>query len=210
MLATQKRASHRSLQNQTIGIKAWVRTTEYIPIQQTPGIRRTITFAGGAFRKSTLEPNPKGHDQVDLCPSTRGTLGPPLFTRLAALTLPVSPTGSPEKNKAARSTDDGLVEAMVLAPMIGAKRVQIWPRLPPLLNRRRRRWSPRSTHSSRTTGEVHQATATGAMPPGVLSMRPTASHEAPLEDLSIPSSFDGRGAATTTGVRISGGVKGGR
>jgi hypothetical protein len=35
LMATKNRASRHSLQNQTVGIKAWVRTTEYHPIQQT-------------------------------------------------------------------------------------------------------------------------------------------------------------------------------
>jgi hypothetical protein len=35
----KERSSRHSLQNQTVGIKAWMRMTEYHPIQQTPGIK---------------------------------------------------------------------------------------------------------------------------------------------------------------------------
>jgi hypothetical protein len=60
LVATQNRASRRSLQNETVEIKTWVRTTEYHLIQQTPGIRCTVTFPGGAFRNSTLWPDLEG------------------------------------------------------------------------------------------------------------------------------------------------------
>jgi hypothetical protein len=52
LLATQSRGSRRSLQNQAVGIKTWVRTTEYLPNRQTPGTG-TITFSRGAFQNST-------------------------------------------------------------------------------------------------------------------------------------------------------------
>jgi hypothetical protein len=35
--------------------------TEYHPIQQNPCTTCTVTFAGGAFWNSTLQPNPVGH-----------------------------------------------------------------------------------------------------------------------------------------------------
>jgi hypothetical protein len=37
MMSTQNITSRRSLRNQTVGIKTWVRATEYHPIQQTAG-----------------------------------------------------------------------------------------------------------------------------------------------------------------------------
>jgi hypothetical protein len=52
-MATKNRASRRSLQNQMVGIKAWVRMTEYHPIQQTPGI--------GALIHSPAEPSGTHH-----------------------------------------------------------------------------------------------------------------------------------------------------
>jgi hypothetical protein len=52
-MARKNKASCRSLQNQTVAI-------EYNPIQQTPGKRCTVTFAGGAFWNSTLWPDQEG------------------------------------------------------------------------------------------------------------------------------------------------------
>jgi hypothetical protein len=81
-MATKNRASRRSLQNQTVGTKAWVRTIEYHPIQQTPGI--------GALLHSPVEPFGTPHSgqikkdwpQEGLHLRTRGTLGqPPLLGR---------------------------------------------------------------------------------------------------------------------------------
>jgi hypothetical protein len=60
-MSTQNRVSCCSLQNQTVGLKAWVRTTEYYPIQQSPGNRSTVIFAAGAFRNSTLRPDQEKH-----------------------------------------------------------------------------------------------------------------------------------------------------
>jgi hypothetical protein len=42
-------------QNKSMG-----RTTENHPIQQTPGIRRTVTFADRAFRNSSLQLDEEG------------------------------------------------------------------------------------------------------------------------------------------------------
>jgi hypothetical protein len=53
-MAIENRASRCSLQNQTVGIKTWIRTTEYYLIQQTSGISRTSEFAGVAFQNSTV------------------------------------------------------------------------------------------------------------------------------------------------------------
>ena len=36
-------------------IKTWVRPTEYHPIQQSPGMKRPMEFAGGAFRNTTVQ-----------------------------------------------------------------------------------------------------------------------------------------------------------
>jgi hypothetical protein len=76
-MATKDRALCRSLQNQTIGIKAWVHTTEYHPIQQTPG-KDTLLH-------SLVEPSETHHSgqikkdqpQKDLHLRARGTLGLP-------------------------------------------------------------------------------------------------------------------------------------
>jgi hypothetical protein len=78
-MATKNGASRRSLQNQMVGIKAWVRTTEYHPIQQTPGI--------GALSLSPAERSGTPHSgQIkenrhwkDLRLRTKGTLGQPLY-----------------------------------------------------------------------------------------------------------------------------------
>jgi hypothetical protein len=79
-MATKNRASHRSLLNQTVKIKAWMCTTEYHPIQQTPGI--------GALLRSPAEPSETPHfgkikknqHQKGLHLCKRGTLGqPPLI-----------------------------------------------------------------------------------------------------------------------------------
>jgi hypothetical protein len=48
MMATENRASCRFIQNQTVRIKAWVRMTEYHPIQQILGIKHTREFVDGA------------------------------------------------------------------------------------------------------------------------------------------------------------------
>jgi hypothetical protein len=52
-MATKNEPSRHSLLNQTVGIKAWVRTTKYHPIQQTPGI--------GALVHSPAEPSETPH-----------------------------------------------------------------------------------------------------------------------------------------------------
>jgi hypothetical protein len=83
-MATKNGASHRSLQNQTVGIKVWVRATEYNTIQQTPGI--------GALFHSPAKPSGTTHsgqtkkdrpqEGLHLC--TRETLDqPPLLGRSA-------------------------------------------------------------------------------------------------------------------------------
>jgi hypothetical protein len=76
LLATQNRASRRSLQNQTVGINAWVRTTEYLPNQQTPGTS-TVTFANGAFQNSTSSQIQTDMPKEDLRHGAREIRGPP-------------------------------------------------------------------------------------------------------------------------------------
>jgi hypothetical protein len=74
-METKNGDSRRSLQNQAVRIKAWVRSTEYHPIQQIPGI--------GALVHSPAEPSETHHsDQIKkdrpqegLHLRTRGTLG---------------------------------------------------------------------------------------------------------------------------------------
>jgi hypothetical protein len=75
----KNRASRRSLQNQTVGIKAWVPTTKYHTIQQTPGI--------GALFHSSEEPSGTTHSsqikkdwpQEGLHLRTRGILDQPPY-----------------------------------------------------------------------------------------------------------------------------------
>jgi hypothetical protein len=52
-MAIKNGASRRSLQNQTVGIKTWVHTTEYHPIQQTPG-KRALLNSPAELELSTL------------------------------------------------------------------------------------------------------------------------------------------------------------
>jgi hypothetical protein len=52
MMATKNRASRRSLQNKTVGIKVWVCTAEYHPIQQTPGIGALLYSPAEASKTS--------------------------------------------------------------------------------------------------------------------------------------------------------------
>ena len=59
-MSTQNRASRCSLRNQTVGIKAWVRATEYHPIQQTPVKGCIVPFSGSAFRNSSLRLDEEG------------------------------------------------------------------------------------------------------------------------------------------------------
>jgi hypothetical protein len=62
-MATKNGALRRSLQNQTVGIKGWVRTTEYHPIQQTTGIAALLcsptepsgTHHSGQIKKTWLK-----------------------------------------------------------------------------------------------------------------------------------------------------------
>jgi hypothetical protein len=60
-METDRRASHRSLWNQTVR-KTWLRATEFNPIRQSPDMGRLIEFIGGAFRNSTLQ-----RDQWRVC-----------------------------------------------------------------------------------------------------------------------------------------------
>jgi hypothetical protein len=104
LMSTQNRASRRSLRNQTVGIKTWVRATEYHPIQQTPGKRCTVPFAGGAFRNSSLQPDQgkltSGRSSSSLARNPRTATKNK--ARPAAPTPLVPPTGSPGKWTAAR------------------------------------------------------------------------------------------------------------
>jgi hypothetical protein len=150
-MATQNRVSRRSLRNQTVRIKAWVCATECHPIQQTLDKRCNVPFIGGAFRNSSLQLDQEGHASGrSSSPHERNPRISTIIARLAAPTPPVTHAGSSEKNKVARSTDDGLAEAMDPTSN-GAKRAQIRPRSP---NRRRGRRPPCS-HSSMRIGEVH-------------------------------------------------------
>lgn len=70
MMETNSRASRLSLRN-------GVGTTEFHPIQQSPGITRTWEFADGEFRNLPLRPDQKYEHLADLRLGARGTLGPP-------------------------------------------------------------------------------------------------------------------------------------
>ena len=64
-----------------VGINAWLRTTEYHPARQTPGNMCTVTFAGGAFRNSTLRPDHESRPPVGPPLHAREPLGPPPLFR---------------------------------------------------------------------------------------------------------------------------------
>jgi hypothetical protein len=49
LMATRNKDLRRSLLNQTVGIKAWVRTTECHPIQQTPGKKMHYSIRWRSF-----------------------------------------------------------------------------------------------------------------------------------------------------------------
>jgi hypothetical protein len=75
-MATHNRASRHSLQNQTVGIKAWVRTIEYLQNQQTQSTS-TVTFAIGTFRNSTSSQIQRDRHKEDLCLGSGKIRGPP-------------------------------------------------------------------------------------------------------------------------------------
>jgi hypothetical protein len=72
-----KKQSFAPLPNQTVEIKAWVRTTEYHPIQQTPG-KKTLLHSpatpSGTQHSCQIE---KSKPQASLHLRPRETLGPP-------------------------------------------------------------------------------------------------------------------------------------
>jgi hypothetical protein len=79
-MATKDRASRRFLLNQMVGIKAWVRTTEYHPIQQTSGIAALLRSPAEPFGTPHSGQIKKDRPQEGLHLHTRETLGqPPLF-----------------------------------------------------------------------------------------------------------------------------------
>jgi hypothetical protein len=75
LMATKDRTSRRSLLNQTVRIKAWVRTTEYHPIQQTPGIAALLRLPTEPFGTPHSGQIKKDQPQEGLHLHTRGTLG---------------------------------------------------------------------------------------------------------------------------------------
>jgi hypothetical protein len=87
MMATKDRASCRSLQNQTAGIKAWVRTTEYHPIQQTLGIAALLCSPAEPSGTHQSDQIKKDQPQKGLHLRARGTLGQP------------PPIGRPDRQK---------------------------------------------------------------------------------------------------------------
>jgi hypothetical protein len=101
-MATKNGVSRRSLLNQTVRIKAWVCTTEYHPIQQTPSISALLHSPAEPFGTPHSNQIKKDQPQKNLHLCTRGTLGqPPLFerppnsfanTKVVELTLRVTKT----------------------------------------------------------------------------------------------------------------------
>ena len=173
-MSTQNIASRRSLRNQTVGIKTWVRATEYHPIQQTAGKICTVPFASGAFRSSSLQPDQSkltsGRSSSSLARNprtiTKNKASP------AAPTPPVPPAGSPGKKTAAR------IMRTTAEPSPGAEAATAPPNPP---------WLPTESIRPRPSSRAAR------LPPPALHHLPW---NATVETLSSPSSFDGRGAAT--------------
>ena len=84
-MSTQKKSFAPLPPDQTVGIKAWVRTTEYHRSSKLQA-QSTVTFAGGAFRNSTLRLDHESRPPVGLPLHARETLGPrpPPATRSTA------------------------------------------------------------------------------------------------------------------------------
>jgi hypothetical protein len=61
MILTAGKASMRSLRNQTVRGKTWVRTIESHPIQRSPSMNCLAEFADGAFRNTPLQPDQQRH-----------------------------------------------------------------------------------------------------------------------------------------------------